>query len=321
MTQIVGKIIIFAALIFVVALFSGEAGAGTKVGILMFSSETRYTDAAKGFLDELKDEGYGEPRVRFFLAKADANKAKASEIVRNIAAARMNLIFTLGTSITIPVSHEIKDVPIVFSVIYDPVAAGIAKDWKSSGNNTTGVSSKLPMSRLMDVLKEFMSVKRLAVLYTPGERNSESTVRDLQAIQSIYRIKVIPVPLTRNEEVAQIIPEVVRTSDAIYVTGSNLVDGKISAIVDMANKGGRVTITHLEDLVKKGVLLGVCVNSYSMGRLAGAKAVKILRGARPSSLPIETMKDYELVVNGKTADAGAFRMSPAFRAKITRMIK
>jgi putative ABC transport system substrate-binding protein len=278
-------------------------------------------EATKGFMDKLKEEGFKEPLTKFIIAKAGANKAKAMELVRNFAAAKMDLIFTLGTSITIPVSREIKDVPIVFSVIYDPIAAGIARDWKSSGNNTTGVSSKLPMSKLMDVLKEFTPVTRLAVLYTPGEHNSETAVKDLQAIQAEYRIKVIPVPLTKKEEVAQILPEVIRTTDAIYVTGSNLVDGQISQIVDMANKAGRVTISHLEDLVEKGVLLGICVDTYSMGRLAGSKAVKILRGARPSSIPIETMKEYDLIINMKTAQAGAFRISPELRAKATRIIK
>lgn len=321
MMRIVGKIIIFAALIFIIALFSREAGAETKIGILLFSGESRYTEATRGFMDKLREEGFKEPQTKFILEKAGANKAKAVELVRNFAAAKMDLIFTLGTSITIPVAREIKIVPIVFSVIYDPIAAGIAKDWKSSGNNTTGVSTKFPMSRLIDVLREFTPVIRLAVLYTPGEQNSESTVKDLMAIQAEYRIKVIPVPLTKKEEVAQILPEVIRASDAIYVTGSNLVDGQISAIVDMANKAGRVTISHLEDLVEKGVLMGVCVDAYSMGRLAGTKAVKILRGAKPSSLPIETMKEYQLIINMKTVQSGAFRISPEFMAKVTKRIK
>jgi putative tryptophan/tyrosine transport system substrate-binding protein len=319
--RIVGKINIFAVLILIVTLFSREASAETKIGVLMFSGETRYTEATRGFLDKLREEGFREPRTKFIIAKAAANKAKAMELVRDFAAAKMDLIFTLGTSITIPVSREIKDVPIVFSVIYDPIVAGIAKDWKSSGNNTTGVSSKLPMSKLMDILKEFTPVKRLAVLYTPGEQNSETAVKDLQAIQSKYGIEVIPVPLTKKEEVALILPEVIRSSDAIYVTGSNLVDSQISDIVKMANKAGKVTISHLEDLVEKGALLGVCVDTYSMGRLAGAKAVKILRGAKPSSLPIETMKEYDLIINMKTAQAGAFRISHVFMTKVTKKIK
>jgi putative ABC transport system substrate-binding protein len=206
-------------------------------------------------------------------------------------------------------------------VVYNPVEAGIAKDWKSSGNNTTGTSSKVPMSKLMDSLKLFAPVKRLAVLYTFGEKNSEAQLKDLQEIQADYGIKVVPVPLTRTEEVAQLLPVVIRSTDALYVTGSNLVDSQLSIIVDMATKGKVITITHLDDLVEKGVLLGVCSDSYPMGRLAGEKAVKILNGARPSSIPIESLKQFDVIINLKTAKAGNFPVPPDFMKTVGRTVK
>jgi putative ABC transport system substrate-binding protein len=304
-----------------VSIFSLEVRAEKRIGILMFSDEQRYTDAAKGMTDKLTEEGFGKPGTTFIIEMAGANKAKAAELVREFASAKMDLIFTLGTSITIPVSREIKDVPIVFSVIYDPVESGIAKDFKSSGNNTTGVSSKVPMSELIDRLKEFTPIKRLAVLYSPGEKNSELALRDLQAIQSDYQIRIIPVPLSKREEISQIVPEVIRTVEAMYISGSNLVNSETSTIVDMATKAGVVTITHLEDLVVKGVLLGVCMDSYLMGRLAGEKAIKILKGAKPSSIPIETPKEYDLMINMKTAGAGQFHIPPEFKKKINREIQ
>ena len=187
----------------IIALFSSEARAERKIGILMFSEEVRYNEAVRGILDQLREAGYGEPQTRFIMENAGANKAKAAELVEKFVAAKLDLIFTLGSSVTVPVSREIRDVPIVFSVVYDPVEAGIAKDWESSGNNTTGTSTKLPMSKLMDCLRDFAPVKRLAVMYTPGEKNSETQLKDIKAIEAIYGIKVIPVPLTNKEEVAR----------------------------------------------------------------------------------------------------------------------
>lgn len=303
-----------------VALFALEAKAEKRVGVLMFSEEVRYNDATKGIMDKLKEEGLGEPKTNFIIENAGGNKAKAEELVKKFAAAKMDLIITMGTSATVAVAREIKDVPIVFGVVYDPVEAGIAKAWKSSGNNTTGVSTKVPMSRLMASLKEFKPVKRLTVLYTPGEKNSEIQLKDLQKLQSAYKIKVVPVPFTRKEEVAQLLPEVIRTSDAIYITGSNLVDSQISMIVDMATRARVVTITHLEDLVEKGVLLGVSSDPYLNGRLAGEKAIKILKGAKPSSIPIDYLKEYKVMINLKTARAGQFKIPAEFMKTVKRTI-
>ena len=315
------KFLVSAVVFLTLAPFSIEAGAEKRIGILLFSEETRYVEATKGFMDTLKEAGFGEPQTKITVENAGANKAKVAELVQKFAAAKMDLIFTGGTSATIAVLLEIKDVPIVFSVVYDPVEAGIAKAWKSSGNNTTGTSSKVPMSKLMDSLKVFAPVKRLAVLYTFGEKNSEAQLKDLQGIQADYGIKVVPVPLTRTEEVEQLLPVVIRSTDALYVTGSNLVDSQISIIVDMATKGKVITITHLDDLVAKGALLGVCSDSYPMGRLAGEKAVKILKGVKPSSIPIESLKQFDVMINLKTAKAGGFQVLPDFMKTVRRTIK
>jgi putative ABC transport system substrate-binding protein len=312
---------LIVALVAASNLLSAEAWGEKRIGILLFSEETRYQESAKGVMDQLKKEGFGDPAVRFTIENAGRNKAKTAELAKKFAAAKLDLIFTMGTSATQATVREIRDVPVVFSMVYDPVEAKIARDWKSSGNNTTGTSPRVPMARLMDCLRGVTPVKSLAVLYTPGEKNSETQLRDLLGIQATYKIKIVPVPLTRKEDVSQILPDVIRTTDALYVTGSNLVDSEIATIVDIATRARAVTISHLEDLVGKGVLLGVCANPYLTGRLAGEKGVKILKGAKPSAIPIETLKKPDVILNMKTARKGQYQIPPSFMKSVTKTIE
>ena len=159
-----------------VVLVSSPAAA-KKIGVLAFSEQPRYLEAIRGIMDKLKEAGLGEPQYEFMIENAKANKAVAAELVNKFATEKIDLIFTIGTHATLAVMQKIKDIPIVFTQVYDPVEAGIAKDWQSSGNNTTGASTKIPMSKLMDSLKLYKPVKSLAVLYTPGEKNSEAQLR------------------------------------------------------------------------------------------------------------------------------------------------
>jgi putative ABC transport system substrate-binding protein len=129
------------------------------------------------------------------------------------------------------------------------------------------------------------------------------------------------VPLTSKEEVALLVPEVVRTSDALYITGSNLVNDQVALIVDKATKAGVVTITHLEDVVRHGVLFGVYSDSTMLGRMAGEKAVKVLKGTKPSAIPIETLKSYNLILNMKTARAGRFQIPADFMKSVKMTIE
>lgn len=89
----------------------------------------------------------------------------------------------------------------------------------------------------------------------------------------------------------------------------------------MATKAKIPTITHLEDLVEKGVLMGVCADSYDMGQDAGAKAVEILKGAKPSSLPIDFPKKFNVILNIKTAQKGQLQIPVEFMKTITKKIE
>lgn len=320
--KIIKNIIAIIAMSFlIITLFSTQASAEKKIGILTFSKESRYVEAAKGFKDSLREAGIKEPKVKFFIEDAGASKALALELVQKLAAEKVDLIFTLGTSATVMATPEIKDIPIVFSIVYNPIEAGIAKDWKSSGNNTTGTSTIIDMSYILNSLTTFAPVKRIAVLYTPGEKNSESQLKDLQKIQVNYKIEIIPVILINKEDIPQMLPNVLRTTDALYITGSNMINSQVSLIVDMATKSKVITITHLEDLVEKGVLLGVCADSYLLGRLAGGKAVKILKGAKPASIPIGVTKKFNIILNMKTAKAGHFQITSQYKKTITKIIQ
>ncbi len=315
------KLSVIAAVFLVVTLFSVEADAETRIGILTFSEEVRYTDTQVGIIDQLKKDGFGEPAVKFTIENAKGSKAQTVELVRKFAAAKMDLIFTIGTTATIAVIREIKDIPVVFGMVYDPVEAGVARDWKSSGNNSTGASAKVSMSRLMSSLQKLTPVKKLAVLYTPGEKNTEIQLKELQKLQTNSQFKVIPVILANKEDVAQTLSSVVHTVDAIYLTGSGIVGETVPIIVAIANKAHVVTVTHLDDLVEKGALLGICANSKRIGHLAGKKAVQILKGAKPSSIPIDIEKKLDFILNRKTVKAGQFKIPPDFMKMVTRTIE
>lgn len=303
------------------ALSTAQAWAEKKIGVLFFFEQPRYDASFKGIKDQLEKEGLSEPAVSYTVYRARGSYIEAAKLVRKLAEAKTDLIVTLGTTATLLATKEIKDVPVVFSTVFDPVETGIAKGMRSSGNNTTGSITRIPLSKIVDALKEFAPVKRLAVLYSPGEKNSAAQLAELQSVQKKSNVKVIPVPVTKAEEMTAILREVVQTTDAIYLTGSGIIGAMTPQIVSTAHRSKIPTATHLDDMIDKGVLMGICADPYLIGRLAGEKAAKILRGANPSAIPIETVKKTALVFNMKSARAGQFRIPAAFAKKIGKSIE
>ena len=319
--RIKGTVWIIGVALFCITTFSVAAEPEKRIGILAFSDQVRYMEAIQGFLDTCKEAGFGEPRTQYSIENAGANKMVAQELVDKLAAEKLDLIFTVGTHASLAAFQKIKDIPIVFAQVYDPVESGIAKSWHSSGTNATGASTRIPFVPLLAIVKQLKPITSLAVLYTPGEKNSESQLGDLQTVQERAGIKIVPVPLAKVEDIEQLLPLLIGRTDALFITGSNFVDNQLPIIMDMANKGGVVTITHLEDLVEKGVLLGVGPNPYSVGRLAGKKAILIIHGADPSSIPIETVEKLDVTLNLKTARAGRFQISPDFMKIVNKKIE
>lgn len=321
MSTVSRRLIGVVAVLAVTVALATDARAEKKIGVLLFSDEVRYQESRNAILDQLKKAGFGEPAVTFLTENAGGNKAKAAELAQKLSSAKPDMVIAVGTSAAVAVAKEIKTTPIVFTMVYDPVDSKIAESWTSSGNNTTGSSPRVPMGKLLGELKQLAPVKKLAVLYTPGEKNSETQLKDIQAEQAGAGLKVVPVPLSSKEEVSQMMTDVAGSSDAIYLTGSSIVGGSIAVIIDAATKAKIVTITHLDDYVDKGVMLGVCANAYAVGQLAGEKAVKVMKGAKPSSLPIEALNKMDVILNARTARAAQIQIPAAFRATVTKTIE
>jgi len=289
-------------------LHTREVAAATRIGVLLYSEEDRYYRSFEGIRNELAKAGFKEPKVTFIKGDAGGSKVKATELVHSFSKERLSLLITLGTNATIIAASEIRNVPIVFCMVYDPVTVGIAKSWKSSGTNATGVSPRIDMSELLKRLNDIRPVERIAALYTPGQKNSEVQLKELQAEQKTMGLKIVPVIISRAEDIPQILPEVLPTVDSLYLSGSSVVGANIPAIIALAAKAKVITFTHLKDLVQNGVMLGVSVDPYKLGLMTGKKAVAVLKGADPSSLPIEFMKNPQLYLNRKTADATGIKL-------------
>ena len=242
-----------------IPLSNTNASENKKIGILMFSDALRYHEAVSGIRDVLDKAGYRKPHTEIIMENAMGNKAKMAELVRQFAEAKLDLIFTLGTSAAVPTAREIKEVPLVFSVVYDPVEAGIAKSWRSSGNNTTGVSNKIPMDRIMERLVQFTSVKRLAVLYTIGEKNSSPNYVICRRCMHDSALTFYQPPWPVERIFRRFCPSVAQLGRVVS-QGCPVVTDQLSLIVELANRAKIVTVTHLEDLVEKGALLGVCAD-------------------------------------------------------------
>lgn len=300
-----------AALALAAAVLSlpAQAMAAKKIVIVSWNqSEPRYSAAAKEMIAQLGKEGIGAGDYSVEILDAKGKKDVAEQLAKDAHAKGADIYSALGTSALVPLSKEIKDKPIVFAVVYDPVGAGIAKDWASSGNNTTGGSNFVSISAFLHrlVKRSSLKVKTVQVLYTAGEKNSELELAEVRAGEQDLGITVAPVSVKSAEDVAKWAKDLAKDKpDMLVLTGSNAVGTHIAPISDAALKNKIMTVTHLEDIVQRGALYGLVADITQVAQIAGKDLAQVIRGANPSSIRIEYPLP-KLIINDKTASAGGF---------------
>ncbi len=293
----------------------------TKIGVLLSSDDARYVDVAEAAIKQLKAEGYSDSKITVNTQDAKGDKAAAAKIAKQFAADGVRLVMPMGTAATAGAVKELKDIPIVFGVVWDPVEAGFARDWRSSGMNTTGSSNKVPMAALVKTLKRLSSLKRLGVLYNPTEKNSVLQLEEFKGLQRELAFEVVEVAVTKAEEAAAVARAFAPRVDAFYISGAVTVTSQMAAIASVAAEHKLPTISHLIDVANGGALLAVSANLQEVGRLAGAKAAQVLRGTRPSDIPIETLKRFDVVINLKTASATGVKVPVDLVQSASRVIR
>ena len=105
-----------------------------KVGVLLWTDEPRYRDAAEESIKQLKVEGFGDAAVTIETKSAKGDKKAAAAIAKEFAAGGVRAILVMGTGATAAAMEVVKETPIVFSVVWDPVEAGFAKSWSASSS-------------------------------------------------------------------------------------------------------------------------------------------------------------------------------------------
>jgi putative tryptophan/tyrosine transport system substrate-binding protein len=258
----------------------------------------------EGLKAGLRELGLAEGRdvtfeIRFTEGNLDAMPAAAAALVR----AGVDLVFTSQYAATRAVVDATKSIPIVFTLVGDPVAGGIVTTLAQPEGNVTGVSSLQPelVAKRLEILKTLApTVWRVWIIHHGSDPSATPMV--VKALEAGPRLKldVIPRGVLTSEELALTLREV-RRGDALLAPESSFAD--IPTAILQTSLASRVPAAFTTALwVGHGGLVSYGPDYYAQGLQAAGLVAKILRGARPRDVPVEGSDKIDLAVNLKTAD-------------------
>lgn len=274
-----------------------EEGKTYRVGISQIVSHPALDQAREGFKDAFKEAGIN---VEFDEQNAQGDVPIANTIANKFVTDKLDLIFSIATPTTQAAVNATSVIPVVFTAVTDPEAAGLIKE------NVTGTSDRVDnVGEQLDILKELNpDAKAIGILYNSSEQNSLTQVELIKKEAAAKGIRVEEQSVTTISELTQALDNLLSKVDALYIPTDNLVVANMPVVVERANSAKKIVIATDEGSVANGALYTKGIDFYELGKEAGRQAIQILKdGKKPSEIKIATLKPTNLVFNKKSLEA------------------
>lgn len=273
------------------------------IGIAKFVSHPALDAIEKGIQDELADS---KPDYKIDLQNANADMNTAAQIAQHFKQEKVALAVGIATPTAQALANQIKDRPVIYAAVTDPVAAGLVAGMDKGGANITGTSDMTPVREQLDLLRSLKpSVKRVGNIYASGEANSVSIASIVKSYCEENGLEYVETTITNSSEARQALLSIADRIDGLYLGNDNTVFSALSGIADVAlEKKIPVVTADPSSAETIPVLAALGYDYYRMGVATGKIIVRVLNGEKteniPAFLPKES-QDMTFVLNLDTA--------------------
>jgi putative tryptophan/tyrosine transport system substrate-binding protein len=297
-----------------------------RLGVTQFTSTPASEKDQQGFEKALADAGFKERvNVIFDRQNAQGNLSNVQTIVLKLLNEKFDLIHTIGSPNSRAIVKLIEDTPVVFSLVANPVEAGLVPKKSlpgtKTGTNVTGVSHRWPVGLQLEMYTQFLpKAKKWGTIYHQGDPYSLGLIREMRESAKRLGIELVEAVISSAEEAAQAASFLAGKVRAFHLIYDETVLSSLEAIVAICNERKVPLFTSDLESVSKGALAAYGPNFFTIGYSAGKRAARILRGENPGHIPWGRIEKLNLVVNEKAARPQGMILSPELLKRADKII-
>jgi len=299
-----------------------QIGKMPRVGVLVALSAPH--PFAEAFRSGMRDLGYSEGgNIVIEWRYADAQFSRAVELATELVRLQVDVIAAYHTPAVKAAMNATKTIPIVMSPAGAPLELGLVASLARPGGNVTGLSAmeaELGGKRL-DLLREVIpGLARVAVLAAKTDPFTPPFLQDLRTGAARLGLQLNPVMIDGPGEFEGAFAAMRAAGDQAVIIQPNFLP-HTAAIVALAAKHRLPILSSYRDTTRAGGLISYSADHAAYFRRAATFVDKILKGAKPSELPVEQPTKFELVINLKTAKALGLALPATLLARADEVIE
>ena len=303
--------------------FPAQAQQSTKTWKIGFLSETKQTNNAEPFFENLRKLGYSEDKnIQIVHRSAGSNPERfAAELVR----LNIDVIFAPGTAVALAAKKATRTIPVVFATVSDALASGLVTNLARPGGNLTGLTQISPdlAGKRLEILKETVPhLSRAALLLNRRAAANAPSVAEMEVAARQLGIQLERIYVEEANDLDQAFSEMSnKRAGALIVISSPMFLDVAERIAELAKKHRLPAIYTAKEYIDAGGLINYGVSIRDLFRRAATYVDKILKGAKPADLPVEQPRKFELAINLKTAKQIGLTIPPNVLARADRVIR
>ena len=237
---------------------------------------------------------------------AEQNKEQLDTFLASLDESAYDFIYTFGTTVSVKTAGKVKNTPVLFGIVTNPVKAGLIESWEKPGKNVTGISHAISYGDQLDFIFQLGAYKKIGILYDPKAKNALIAVEELEKGLQGKGIPFVKAPAASEDEIPGAVSKLVKENvELVYLPSDSFVLAHADKIIPELNTHRIQTYGALEQLVKNGAMIGI-VSSYEMvGKELAGMAADVLNGKKPADISsrILPINMQTVMVNGKTVEA------------------
>jgi putative ABC transport system substrate-binding protein len=300
-----------------------------RIGVLMSESEdNRYARGwLSAFVTKFAELGWSEGRnllmdVRWGAGNLDLVHRYAKELVE----LQPDAILVEATPPTAAVQRETRTIPIVFTIVSDPVGSGFVSGLSRPGGNITGFSTQEPSmgGKWVELLTEITpGRRRVAAIFNP---ETAPYVRAyylprFEAAARSLKLEPIVVPVRSDAEIESVFTSLGRESGGVVVMPDVFLFEHRASIFSLAARHNVPTVSQNSEFTREGLLISYGPEFADLFRRAAPYVDRLLRGAKPADLPVQLPVKFEMAINLKAAKALGIEVPPTMFARADEVIE
>ena len=241
------------------------------------------------------------PDARFDLQNANGEMSTASSIAQKFKSQNVTLAVGIATPTAQALVNALRDRPVIYSAVTDPVGAGLIATTEKGEKNVAGISDMTPVKAQLELLNRIKPIRTLGHVYASSEANAVSLANIAREVCKQMGIDFIESTVSNSAEVKQATQAIAGRVDGIYISNDNTVVSALAAVATVAKKYKIPVMSADPSSAETTPVLAAWGHDYyKMGRATGRLAIRILKGEKPETIPTIFMTDpsgVDLVIN------------------------